>query len=139
MTGDTLAPVPDVEGLLLDALAMLTPSKTATLTDATGALYRAGGDNFVIAVLGDMSNADAAALARRRQGTSTAIALLLRPSSWALGSEPRADEQARFEQNIALLRNGGWRAVPVSAGDRLPDVWLGVARTGGSVSGVRAG
>lgn len=139
MTGDTLAPIPDVEGLLLDALAMLTPSRTATLTDATTALHRAGSDSLVIALLGDLSNADAAALARRRQGTTTAIALLLRPSSWALGSEPRADEQQRFEQNIALLRNGGWRAVPVSAGDRLPDVWLGVARSGGSVSGVRAG
>jgi uncharacterized protein (DUF58 family) len=139
MSGDLLAPVPDVEGLLLDALAMLTPSKTVNLTDATGALYRAGSDSLVIALLGDLSTADAAALARRRQGTTTAIALLLRPQSWTLGSaEARADEQARYEQNLALLRNGGWRAVPVSAGDRLPDVWLGVAR-GGNVTGMRAG
>lgn len=132
MSGDLLSPSPDIEGLMLDALAMLTPSKTPSLADATGALHRSGEDSLVVALLGDLSNADAAALARRR-GTTTAIALMLRPSTWALGSEPRGDEQARFEQNIAILRNGGWRAVTVGAGDKLPDVWLGGARSGGAV------
>jgi uncharacterized protein (DUF58 family) len=140
MAGDVLSPVPDVEGLLLDALAMLTPSKVPSLGDATTALYRAGSDSLVIALLGDLSSVDAAALARRRQGTNTAIALMLRPLSWTPGgAQARSEEQARFDQNVALLRNGGWRAVPVSAGDRLPDVWLGVARSGGTMSGVRAG
>ncbi len=138
MPGDVLSPSPDIEGLLLDALAMLTPSRTPGLADATRALHRAGTDSLVVAVLGDLSAADAAALARRRQGTSTAIALMLRPLTWTPGgAEARAEEQDRFEHNVALLRNGGWRAVPVSAGDRLPDVWLGVARTGGSISGYR--
>ena len=138
MAGDVLSPSPDIEGLLLDALAMLTPSRTVTLTDATRALHRAGTDSLVVALLGDLSADDAAALARRRQGTTTAIALMLRPLSWTPGgAEARVEEQARFEQNVALLRNGGWRAVPVSAGERLPDVWLRAAR-GGPISNVRS-
>lgn len=138
MAGDVLSPSPDIEGLLLDALAMLTPSRTVTLADATRALHRAGTDSLVVALLGDLSSDDAAALARRRQGTSTAIALMLRPLSWTPGgADARSEEQTRFEQNVALLRNGGWRAVPVSAGERLPDVWLGVAR-GGAISNVRS-
>jgi hypothetical protein len=137
IAGEVLSPVPDIEGLLLDAFAMLTPSKTATLTDATRGLHRAGTDSLVIAVLGDLSPEDAGALARRRQGTTTAIALMLRPQTWTPGgSGLRPEDQQRFEHNVALLRNGGWRAVPVSAGDRLPDVWLGVAR-GGAVPSVR--
>ncbi|GAA0618637.1 DUF58 domain-containing protein [Sporichthya brevicatena] len=137
MAADVVSPSPDVEGLLLDALAMLAPSHTPTLNDALRGLHRAGSDSLVIALLGDLSEADAAALGRRRQGTQTAIALMLRPLSWTPGgAEARTEEQRRFEHNIALLRNGGWRAVPVSAGDRLPDVWLGVAR-GGPVTGIR--
>lgn len=135
MRGDVLAPAPDVEGLLLDALAMLTPSRTATLADAARELGRAGSDSLVVAVLGDLSPGDAASLARRRQGTTTAIALLLRPATWTGGgSEPREQEQRRFDANVALLRNGGWRVIAVAAGDRLPDVWSGVARAGGSLS-----
>jgi uncharacterized protein (DUF58 family) len=139
MPGDVLSPLPDIEGLLLDAMAMLQPTKTPSLDAATRALYRAGSDSLVVALLGDLSEADAAALARRRQGTSTAIALMLRPVTWTPGgAETRVEEQERFEHNVALLRNGGWRTVPVSAGDRLPDVWLGVARGGGSSAGMRS-
>jgi uncharacterized protein (DUF58 family) len=130
---DSHSPVPDVEGLLLDALAMLVPSPTPTLRDAGAALARAGADGLLIAILGELSAADAEQLGRRRQGTTTAIALLLDVASWGASGAERLEpvggsEAATFEQNVALLRNGGWRVVPVRAGDKLSDIWPTAAR-----------
>jgi uncharacterized protein (DUF58 family) len=139
--GDMMSPVPDVEGLLLDSLAMLEPSRIAGLRDAGTSLARAGADGLLIAVLGDLSSADAEDLARRRQGTTTAVAILLRTSTWGLppgaaaaprlGDEQGDDGDTTFEQNLALLRGGGWRVIPVRSGDKLADVWGGAARGGG--------
>ncbi len=79
---DLLAPVPDVEGLLLDGLAGVEPSRVQSLRDASMALGRAGSDSLMIAVLGAMNEQDAADLARRRQGTSTGVAIMLRTWPW---------------------------------------------------------
>ncbi|MGQ0846083.1 MAG: DUF58 domain-containing protein [Sporichthyaceae bacterium] len=122
MGGEISAPLPDVEGLLLDALAVLTPSKIPTLRDASLSLSRGGADSLVIAVLGHLNEQDAADLARRRGGTTTAIALLLRTESWRDGYVESAPDPD-FDRNVALLRNGGWRVVPVVSGNRLSEVW----------------
>jgi uncharacterized protein (DUF58 family) len=136
LNSEVIAPLPDVEGLLLDALAVLEPTATASLRDASLALARAGSDSVVIAVLGSLSRQDAADLAHRRQGTTTAIAVLLRTETW-VGTVPDAAAEAAFDHHVALLRNAGWRVVPVRAGDRLPDLWPSAARvtTGGDRSG----
>jgi len=127
MGSEVSAPVPDVEGLLLDALAVLIPSKIPTLRDASLALGRSGSDSLLIAVLGHLGEQDAADLARRRGGTTTAIALLLRTATWrdpAVSSrEGHGPADPDFERNVALLRNGGWRVLPVLAGDSLAEVW----------------
>jgi hypothetical protein len=81
----------------------------------------------VIAVLGSLSDQDATDLAHRRQGTTTAIAVLLRTETW-VGLSPDAAAEAAFEHNVALLRNAGWRVIPVRVGDRLPDLWPLAAR-----------
>lgn len=129
LSSDVIAPLPDVEGLLLDALAVLVTSNTPSLREASLALARAGSDSLVIAVLGSLSRQDAADLAHRRQGTTTAIAVLLRTETW-VGVTPDAAAESTFEHNVALLRNAGWRVVPVRAGDRLPDLWPLAARVG---------
>ena len=123
MGSEVSAPVPDVEGLLLDALAVLVPSKLTSLRDASLALSRGGSDSLVIAVLGALSRQDAADLARRRGGTTTAIALMMRTHSWREGHTADAAADAEFDHNVALLRNAGWRVLPVSAGHRLAEIW----------------
>ncbi|HEX3614575.1 MAG TPA: DUF58 domain-containing protein [Sporichthyaceae bacterium] len=124
---DLLAPVPDVEGLLLDGLAELESSRVPSLRDASLALGRAGSDSLMIAVLGTMSEQDASDLARRRQGTSTAVAIVQRAWTWAgPGSEPAAERE--YTRSVALLRDAGWRVVQVRAGDRLADLWPLAAR-----------
>ncbi len=122
MGSDVSAPQPDVEGLLLDALAVLVPSKIPSMRDASLSLSRSGSDSLVIAVLGNLSRQDAADLARRRQGTTTAIALMMRTHSWRDGN-PGSNDEAEFEHNIAQLRNAGWKVLQVSAGDKLATIW----------------
>ncbi|MGQ0623148.1 MAG: DUF58 domain-containing protein [Sporichthyaceae bacterium] len=150
MSTGVLSPVPDVEGLLLDALAMLTPSATPSLVGAARELGRTGGDSLLVALLGELSPADAESMARRRPGTTTAIALLQRTSTWrARGAQTdaRAEKRHRappaadreFDRCVALLRNGGWRVMEVHAGDELPELWARVAGGVGHSAGRRAG
>ncbi|MGQ0630208.1 MAG: DUF58 domain-containing protein [Sporichthyaceae bacterium] len=150
VSSDVLSPVPDVEGLLLDALAMLTPSATQNLVGAARELGRTGGDSLLVALLGELNPGDAESMARRRPGTTTAIALLQRTSTWrarTADADPRADKRHRappsadreFDKSVALLRNGGWRVIEVHAGDRLPDLWPRVAGGAGLTAHSRAG
>jgi hypothetical protein len=134
--GEVLAPVPDVEGLILDGLAELESSRVPSLRDASLALGRSGSDSLMIAVLGVMNEQDASGLARRRQGTSTAIAVMMRSWTWA-SPVPDAHAEREFARNVALLRDSGWRIVPATAGDRLADLWPLAAR--GAASRIAGG
>jgi hypothetical protein len=125
--GEVFAPVPDVEGLLLDGLAEVEPGRVTSLRDASMALGRSGSDSLMIAVLGALNEQDASDLARRRQGTSTAVAIVLRTWTWGSpGPDPQAERE--FARNVALLRDSGWRIVAASAGDRLATLWPLAAR-----------
>jgi len=123
---DLLAPVPDIEGLLLDGLAELQPSRVISLRDAGLTLGRFGSDSLVIAVLGAITNRDAEDLAHRRQGTTTAIAILLRYWTWGVGADPKAE--ADFAHGATVLRAAGWRVIEASAGDKLAQLWPRAAR-----------
>jgi uncharacterized protein (DUF58 family) len=135
MGAEVSAPVPDVEGLMLDALAVLVPSKVRTLRDASLSLSRAGSDSLLIAILGELNEQDAADLARRRGGTTTGIALMMRTFTWSEGHENDAGAIAAFDRNVAVLRNAGWRVLPVSAGNTLAEIWPQSARAAGSATG----
>jgi hypothetical protein len=66
-----------------------------------------------------------------RRGTTTGIAFLLDTASWIHLAEPmRVAESARFQHTSGLLRQRGWRVVPVSAGDPLPALWPHAGRSG---------
>jgi hypothetical protein len=127
MAGEVLAPQPDLEGLLLDGLAEVEPSRAQSLREANVALGRSGSDSLMIAVLGALSEQDASDLARRRQGTSTAVAIMLRSWTWGTAG-PDAAAEREFARNVALLRDSGWRIVPAAAGDRMADLWPLAAR-----------
>jgi uncharacterized protein (DUF58 family) len=130
-TPDVLSTTADVEGLLLDALAVVTASTSIGVGEATSQLRRAGTDGLLIAILGELTHDEAEQLARLRHGSTTAIAFLLKTGTWEPSAPAWAsDLEATFDRNVLLLRSTGWRVVPVSAGDSLRDLWPQAARGG---------
>jgi len=121
---DTTANSGDVEGLLLDGLAVLTQSTTADLGPAGAELRRGGSDGLLVAVLGELSADEAESLSRMRHGTTTAVAVLLDTATWTTG---RLLDSARasYERNALVLRSGGWRVLRAGAGDRMAQLWPG--------------
>lgn len=114
----------DVEGALLDALAVASTSTNRSLRDAGASLRRGGGDGLLVAVLGDVEPDEARLLARLRQGSTAAVAVLLETSTWTASSErARATARSAFEGSWSLLSASGWRVIAVRAGDSLPDLW----------------
>lgn len=114
----------DTEGLLLDALAVVAPSRVHGLRAVQEALRHGGGDGLLVAVLGDLTDEDATALATSRQATTTAVAFLLDVDTWLGGHRSHGQFATdRISGNAALLRAAGWRVVPVAAGASLPDLW----------------
>jgi uncharacterized protein (DUF58 family) len=116
------------EELLLDALAVVDASSNRTLRTA-GPILRAAGDGLTVAVVGALSVEEAANLVRMRHGTGGAAAIVLDVDSWR---SPIARERAAAIDStgpIAVLRAGGWRVVPLSAGQPLSGVWPLIAHS----------
>ncbi len=119
----------DFEGALLDALAVVDTSANETLRDAGASLRRGGGDGLLVAVLGSVDPEEARLLARLRQGSTAAIAVLLETAEWAAPSaRSRLASHASFEGSVALMRASGWRVIRVRPGDSLPDLWEHASR-----------
>jgi uncharacterized protein (DUF58 family) len=108
---------------LLDTLAVLRPSRAATLEAGVSALGTAGGQ--LIAVLGEVSPAQARELAEVRRGNAAGMVLLL--------AEAGADVTASAQ----LLAGAGWRVAIVPDAARLPVAWQELNR--GLPPGVIAG
>ncbi|MFE4514905.1 DUF58 domain-containing protein [Kitasatospora sp. NPDC056783] len=113
----------DSSGLILDALAVADLSDGGTLSRAEDPL-RTGGEGLLVAVLGELDDAQAARLGRLRSRTGGAIVFLLDSSTWAglrmLAPNTGGDE---FRARVQQLRESGWTVIPVRAGDSLPDLW----------------
>jgi uncharacterized protein (DUF58 family) len=123
---------------LLDALAVIRPSRSGGMAEGLGALRAGGGQ--VIAVLGYLTVEEARELAAARRGNAPAMALVLgntassvtaaRPPGEA-GPEARAPgpgaEVAAGDREhavaVEVLIAAGWRAVLVSASTPLPVAW----------------
>ncbi|MEO6205790.1 MAG: DUF58 domain-containing protein [Mycobacteriales bacterium] len=127
------------QAVLLDALALVTPSSARHLHAATAAL-RASSDSVLIAVLGHLNAEDAERLARLRTSHGTCVAVLLDTPTWGAptaatrswggaGGAPAAPTIGRRPE--VLLTSAGWRVVPVTHGTTLASVW--------SHAGVRPG
>lgn len=113
------------DGLLLDALADVTPSRTGSLTAATDRLSRVGPAGVLVAVLGTLDLDDAHRLARLRAGSAGCVAIVMDTASWLTGRpRPRADDAERVE---TVLAAAGWRVLPVQHGTTLASVWPGAA------------
>lgn len=119
----------DFEGVLLDALAIATTSTNKGFDRVGQALRRTGGEGLIIGVLGTMDLAQAEMLSRMRTGTAVAIAFIIDSMSWLrMPEELRAQHRVTYDKSVAMLRQAGWRAVPVRAGDSIRDLWPQIGR-----------
>ncbi len=134
------------EDMLLDALAVIKPSRGRDLSDGLKAL-RMASSGVVIAVMGDLTAAEAEHLAACRTEASQAIALLLAVRTWAdpsrtahqgngSGADPpapgggeAAGAAARdgipeeLAAAVAALGTAGWHVIVVDASMPLDIAW----------------
>jgi uncharacterized protein (DUF58 family) len=111
-------------GQLLDSLAVVEAGGPQLLPGALAALARTGGDGLVVAVLGEVDEGVATALARLgRQGTR-GVALLLRTTGWATLPDRRAaDLDAERAQAMGILLAGGWSVAEAGIDETVATVW----------------
>jgi uncharacterized protein (DUF58 family) len=124
-SGEDITPpsVIPTESVILDALALVTPSRAGSIAAATTRL-RSGIDGILVAVLGALDLEDAERLARLRVGAGTCIAVLLDAPTWAPTSpRHRSDVGASPDRVAGLLAAAGWRVLPVTHGVPLASVW----------------
>lgn len=114
----------DSGGHLLDRFALVEPGTPQLLGGAVATLGRTGGDGLVVAVLGEIDDDLATALARLgRQGTR-GIALLLRTTDWAtLPAQRAAALDAERSHAAAVLASGGWSVAECAANDTPASAW----------------
>jgi uncharacterized protein (DUF58 family) len=113
----------DVEGALLDALAVITHSSNESLRHAGAALRRGGGDGLLVAMLGGLDPEETRLLGRLRQGTTSAIAVVLDTPTWMVAPSRSGIRPGDIDGAVTLLRTSGWRVLRARAGDSLPDLW----------------
>jgi uncharacterized protein (DUF58 family) len=109
---------------LLDALAVATWTGPESLTAAVATLARGCGDGLVVAVLGEVGEDEAGALARLVLSGARGIAILLRTTAWtALPAQPTAELDDRRERAAAVLRSGGWQVTDAGPEETIVQVW----------------
>ena len=101
---------------LLDVLAVIAPSREASLESGISALASASG--LLFAVAGRLSADDAAQLAAARRGSGPAMALLFAVSAWTSGET--SQDAARSAE---ILSAAGWRVVVATADMPLAAAW----------------
>ena len=119
------APFQDADGgHLLDSLAVVEAGGPQLLPGALTALARTGGDGLVVAVLGEVDESVATALARLgRQGTR-GVALLLRTTDWATLPDRRAaDLDAERARAMGVLLAAGWSVAEAGSDETVATVW----------------
>ncbi len=114
---------------LLESLAVLTASDHPHL-DARW-LSESGHSGLLIAVLGEVAEADRPALTRMRHSAAGALAALLDVPAWSGGTVAGPDSTDR---GLAWLGANGWRAVAAGPGDPIPAVWQDLGAAGRSLT-----
>lgn len=122
LTDSGAAPAPGrFEDVLLDALAVIRPSRSPDLTRGLAATP-SGLGGLLIAVCGRLSPAHARQLASARKGDSPALAVLLAVSTWA-ADRPGAELADETRPAATVLAGAGWRVITVGAHSSLADAW----------------
>jgi uncharacterized protein (DUF58 family) len=148
VTGSGAATIPGrLDDGLLDTLAVIQQSRTASLTGGLTALM-AGTGGLLVAITGRLAAADARRLAAARRSDSPALALLLAVSSWVSppagrpAAHPQPDDTApeaaapgtgrppcppalpaETAAAAEILTAAGWRVAAISEGEPLATAW----------------
>jgi len=117
---EQLPPGPGTEGPYLDGLAVLQNSTARRLIEP-GRFPGLGGDGLLVALVGELSIADAEELAARRRAGSIGIAIMLDVDAWEKSGRRRSRETVA--DRAAVLRNRGWSVAHARAGDDVAEVW----------------
>ena len=126
--------------VLLESLAVITPSRSAGLRSALTGLGPRG-EGLLVAVCGNLDDDDVAALARAR-GSGPGVAILLDTATWSdrragAGADREATQQV--DRAAELLRIAGWRVAVATRGARLDALWRGLATRVAVDDGERVG
>jgi uncharacterized protein (DUF58 family) len=109
---------------LLDRLAVAEEGGPQVLAGALSVLARTGGDGLVVAVLGEIEEDVATALARVGGRGTRGVALLARTTAWAALPPSRATELDTIRARVmATLRSGGWSVADAGPADEVPLAW----------------
>lgn len=115
---------PDGADALLDGLATVTRTGPDSLGASIGTLSRVGGDGLVVAVLGEITEDEATALAVSERRGARAMAILLRTTQWVLMPPKRAAElDAARARAATVLRSGGWAVTEAGPEETVAQVW----------------
>ncbi|MFE5332605.1 DUF58 domain-containing protein [Embleya sp. NPDC056575] len=115
----------DLEGFLLDALAVVGTVPVDALDQAEPALRDPAGGGLTVAVLGALTEDDVKRLGRARHRSGRGVAIVLDVSTW--GRVPGA---LPHDSAVGLLRQAGWRVLSARAGSRLAELWRAAGRVG---------
>jgi uncharacterized protein (DUF58 family) len=117
------------EGELLEQLADVRLSRHSDIAMLVERVRDRSDGGLVIAVLGELTTAEAALLAGLRTSGSTCVAFLIDTLTWLnLPESGRAEaEQAHGAAVLGLLESG-WRVVSAQHGSKLPLLWPQAAR-----------
>ncbi|GAA1833163.1 DUF58 domain-containing protein [Luedemannella flava] len=114
------------EGVILDGLAEATTSAAHDIASLIERIRRRSDGGMIIAVLGQLSVAEAELLSNLRVSGTNCLGLLIDASTWrpAPGQQP---DTAHDAAAVTLLR-GGWRLIGVNHGASLAALWPQAAR-----------
>lgn len=132
-----------VRHVMLRGLAELTTRPQSSLAHGIDEMQSEAAGQLVIAVLGRVTPAEAAAVARSRRNRAEGVAILLDVDSWADGRRGLAsaevngngatapdDPLAGVEEVLAAQQ---WRVVRATAAEQVPQVWARI----GALQGMR--
>jgi uncharacterized protein (DUF58 family) len=122
---------------MLDLLADTKPARRADIDPLSDALCGLGRDASVFAILAGYDRAALTELTVRPRTPGSAVALLVRPSTFPTTSsapppdpEKNSTEDADWRVIADSLRGSGWRVVVVQHGDTLANLWPELLATG---------
>lgn len=116
----------DLQGVLLDRLAVIEPSTSSSLPVAR---TLGGEGSLFVAIMGEIDLDQAGALVRMRRGTAAGVALLVDRAAWVAAPASVAEQWTQSHDAVVeLLRQAGWRVSSVRRGDSVAAAWSRIAR-----------
>jgi uncharacterized protein (DUF58 family) len=109
------------EDVLLDTLAVIRPSRNASLGMGLNQLP-ADTSGLLIVVAGHLNSGEARQLATARRASGPAMALLLAVSTWA-AERPGTAATSETDEASRILTAAGWRVATVTADTPLNVAW----------------